>query len=150
MQKALMTAAQALFFCALTSALPCHAAAQSLERRVQFSPNRVELSGVLVERRKYGPPGWGETPKRDRVLTAKVLLLDHPITIVANPSSDINSQTIRGVKEVQLIDIRKYRSDLGRRIFVSGILNTATTGWAFTKAVMTGVEVLPVQTHSTH
>ncbi len=45
----------------------------------KFEPAVVELTGKLVEKVFYGPPGYGEDPKSDSKEHAAILLLSKPI-----------------------------------------------------------------------
>jgi hypothetical protein len=76
------------------------------EPAYKFDTSGVRLEGTLIERREFGPPGYGETPAKDKRLKVLILKLPHPITI--DPLTDAKAKgsmslgTVEHVREVQL------------------------------------------------
>src|SRR5829696_1260990 len=65
-------------------------------------PARVWLSGNLNVEKKWGPPGYGETPDRDELLTIFVLELDQPEDVCGETATDQDGPTTKRVDRVQL------------------------------------------------
>lgn len=129
----------ALFLFVLTPSLA------SSSRVVHFYPERITLSGRLEARTKPGPPDWGEHGAKGKQLCAIILVLRSPITVAGDPDSDINSETVSDVSEVQLVGLLQRKPRLGVETEVSGRLITATTGWAFTKVVLSEAKIVGVR-----
>src|SRR5207237_9312604 len=76
------------------------------EPRYKCDTGGIRLKGTLIERRFYGPPGFGETPAQDAREKVLVLKLPHPITV--EPAEDAKAkdstslETFTHVREVQL------------------------------------------------
>ena len=102
---------------------------KSKGRVYHFTPDTVVLSGVLIEKMFYGPPGYGEHPKTDSKEYPFILKLSSPISVVAHPNDSIN-QTRINVKEIQTINFVhiKLIDFLGKRIKVIGTLSSALIG----------------------
>ena len=109
------------------------AAACTDSATLHYEPAQAQLTGRIEAETDYGPPGFGRTPDEDERLTAIVLALDTPITIAADPASDINTETFSGVRRIQLMrnDRNMDAALAGRRVRVTGRFFTPTTGqWA--------------------
>ncbi len=95
----------------------------------KYEPTVVELTGKLVTKVFYGPPGYGEDPKTDSKETAVILLLEKPIKVIAEEKDEFN-ETRANVKEVQIIDLIDL--DLSpyyhKRVKVTGKLSSSITG----------------------
>jgi len=97
---------------------------------LDYEPVVVELQGVLKTERAYGPPGFGEDPKRDAKEDIYVLQLDPPINVRA--SDELNTEE-KDVREIQLVvrenTVRaELRRQKGKRAGVKGTLFHAHTG----------------------
>ncbi len=85
----------------------------------------------MIQRKVYGPPGYGETPAQDERDTILILRLLHPITVEPVPGviaeNNPNAESFRGVREVQLFVPRNATSNakemLGKLVVVGGTLN---------------------------
>jgi hypothetical protein len=104
------------------------------------------LAGVVSIKKHYGPPGWGETPTIDRELVAFLLTLNAPICVDGDPTSDINSDSVASITVVQVVASNQHvekllKGRVGRRVRLSGTLDTATTGWAVTPVVLESVAI---------
>jgi hypothetical protein len=95
----------------------------------KFEPAVVTLTGKLVKKEFFGPPGYGENPKTDSKVQAAILLLANPIKVVAEKDDQFN-ETRDNIKEVQLINVKGI--DLSKffrkKVKVTGKLSSAITG----------------------
>jgi hypothetical protein len=115
----------------------------STKLQIYDSPG-TKLEGTLVERKVYGPPGYGETPARDAKETILVLKLSHPVTVEPAANAEANGspnlEPVRNVPEVQLILSRSYtvntRKLVGKRVTATGTLNESITASQRTKVWM--------------
>ena len=94
-----------------------------------YEPAVVELTGKLVEKVFYGPPGYGENPKIDSKEDAAILQLTKPINVVAEKGDKFN-ETKTNIKELHLINIKRIplSSFLKKKVKISGKLSSALTG----------------------
>jgi hypothetical protein len=85
---------------------------------------------------KYGLPNYGETPKQDQKITVPIVHLNRAVNVCA-PKSEINSEAVPNVKEVQLIFMKgSARPWYNQRVVVSGTLILGHTGQHSTQVVM--------------
>jgi len=94
-----------------------------------FESAVVELTGKLVTKVFYGPPGYGEDPKVDSKETVAILQLTKPIRVVADKKDQFN-ETRNGIKEVQLINVKRIKLSpyLQKNVKLTGKLTSAVTG----------------------
>ena len=113
--------------------------AQNKRRTLNYEPETVTLTGLLVSRTFYGPPNYGENPKTDTKESQYILILDSPVNVIGDPNSPIN-RTEQGIKKVTLVvhDFKAHPVEplLGSRIEVSGTLFHAQTGHHHTKVLI--------------
>jgi hypothetical protein len=104
----------------------------------------VRLEGTLIERKEYGPPGYGETPAKDEKDTILVLKLSSPITVQPTANAEVSGSasldTVKDVHELQLYipqskvaDVRKL---IGKIVVAVGTLNEAAAPSQYTKVWM--------------
>lgn len=95
----------------------------------KFEPAVVNLTGKLVKKEFFGPPGYGEDPKTDSKEHAAILLLTDPISVVAETGDQFN-ETRDNVKEVQLINVKRIALSkfFQKKVKVTGKLSSAITG----------------------
>jgi hypothetical protein len=101
------------------------------EQSYKYDTAGVRLEGRLIERKVYGPPGYGETPAQDERDTILILKVLHPITVEPIPGavakSNPNAESFRHVREVQLFVPPSAAPDadkmVGRLIVACGVLN---------------------------
>jgi hypothetical protein len=100
----------------------------------------VQLEGTLIERKVYGPPGYGETPAKDLRTSILVLKLWQPITVEPMPhvsKDNPNGDKFHHVREVQLIVNPSQRADVrklaGRTIAATGTLSESITASQYTR-----------------
>lgn len=117
------------FLSILMLALLLAAASVYAAESYKFEPAVVTLTGKLVKKEFYGPPGYGEDPKTDRIEHASILLLDKPIKVVAEKDDQFN-ETRDNIKEVQLINIKRIALSkfFQNKVTVTGKLSSAITG----------------------
>lgn len=101
---------------------------------VDSRPAVVRLRGFLVEKRYYGAPGHGETPKEDKKTSGWILLLETPINKRAN--EEAGEEEILDIQQVQLVVFsemkhlhKKLRKLLGQEVYATGMLYDGNTGW---------------------
>lgn len=110
---------------------------------VDPEPIVVSLKGFLVEKRYYGSPGFGETPKEDKKTEAWILLLEPPINRRAKEKSEIDDPEWLNVKQLQLVVFsnekhlfKKLHKFLGQEVYATGTLYTGYTAWYWTLDAM--------------
>jgi hypothetical protein len=104
----------------------------------------VQLEGTLIERKVYGPPGYGETPAEDVRATILVLKLSHGISVEpaanAEATGSASLDTVKNVREVQLFIDPSQKTDarklVGRVVTATGTLNESITASQYTKVYL--------------
>jgi hypothetical protein len=107
-----------------------------------YGPVSVTLSGRVVLATFFGPPGYGEDPKRDTRERYGLLQLRRPICVGGRPGDDVNGDTEQDVRAVQLVfnDGRAVRRLVGRRVSLSGTLFHQHTGHHHTAVLLSVVD----------
>jgi hypothetical protein len=106
-----------------------------------YDTRGTQLEGTLIERKVYGPPGYGETPTRDTRDTILILKLEQSISVKPAPHAKANSSAsldvAKDVREVQLFTDRSQKPSIqtliGQGIVVTGTLNESITASQYTK-----------------
>lgn len=101
----------------------------------------ITLHGTLIERKVYGPPGYGETPAQDAHETILILKLPRPISVKPADNAEANGSPnldpAKNVREVQLYMRRPHaveaRKLLRRMVTATGMLNESITAVQRTK-----------------
>ena len=107
-----------------------------------YAPRSVALPGKLTEVRNYGPPNYGENPKTDARVKVLVLKLARPLSVCGDSTSDINTESEKNVREVQLVMSDTSAKHLvGRAIVATGTLFHSHTGHHYTKILMDVSEI---------
>jgi len=106
-----------------------------------FEPSEVTLEGALVERTYPGPPNYLSIAEGDAPQRGLVLVLDEPICVLGDSTSELNRKSVRDVRELQLAwsggDLAPGRAKVSGSLFAAhaGHHQTAvlvmTTGIAF-------------------
>ena len=107
---------------------------------LQYEPQVVVLRGDLREVFKYGPPNYGENPESDSKMWVPMLELTEPVSVCGDTSSEVNKDSISGIRDLQLIFPvlpPSYGRLLKHPVIVSGTLEQATFGPMFTPVVLT-------------
>ena len=111
---------------------------------LKYEPTRVRLTGTIASKVDFGPPGYGEDPKRDSREGHLYFNLDHSVCVVAAPN-DLDNETERNVKVMQMVYYDRYpfqRTWLGKHVSVEGTLFHGHTGHHWT-----AVLIQPEETH---
>jgi hypothetical protein len=104
---------------------------------LQYEPATVILSGRLMTVQEYGPPNFGETPDKDERISVPLLALTRPIDVCGDSASELNSETERGVRELQLLGVKQSEGEYDNRsVRIVGRLSHAQTGYHFTKVLL--------------
>ena len=124
------------------------------ERRwLSYEPEAVELRGRLILQWKYGPPNYGEDPKTDSKGRVPILVLTAPVNVRGKPGDEINNESVRGIRRIQLVsDPARYRHLIGKDVVVTGTLFHAHTGHHYTDVLITvsSIEVSSRKQHKRH
>ncbi len=105
-------------------------------KEVHYWPEKVTLTGRVVYRTFYGPPGYGENPKTDSRETQDILLLESPVDVIATGNDPLTDQTERRVTRITLVIDHSIRNLIGKRVIIEGTLVHAHTGHHHTKVLM--------------
>jgi hypothetical protein len=104
--------------------------AQPQEPRLRCHDRGIRLEGTLVRRWFYGPPGFGETPKRDARDEVFVLQLAHPITVLAPPDptkDETCADKLAHVTKVQVWAFQEHQTEIrektGKAVAITGTLD---------------------------
>ena len=123
-------------------------ASPAAEPTYQFD-TPVTLSGLLATRKRWGPPGWGESPRSDARVTILVLRLPNAITVKptadAEAKNSFSLETVRHVREIQLY-VKDHAAGLKlarQRATVEGILNERIVGGDYTPVTMDVTRLTP-------
>jgi hypothetical protein len=111
------------------------------EPSYKYDTPGIRLEGTLIERKVYGPPGYGETPAKDERSTILILKLSHAINVEptanAEASGSASLDPEKNVREVQLFVDRSQtvaaRKLLGKVVVAVGTLNEAAAPSQYTK-----------------
>jgi hypothetical protein len=117
------------------------AVASGHETIYKYDTPGIKVEGTLIERRVYGPPGYGETPAKDKRDTNLVLKLRHEISVEAATNAEVNGSAnldpAQNVREIQLFvdraQVAAIRKLIGREIVACGTLNESITASQYTK-----------------
>ncbi len=101
----------------------------------------ITLRGTLIERRVYGPPGYGETPTQDAHETILILRLSEPISVEPAANAEANGSpnldSAKNIRELQLFMSRpqvvEARKHLRQTVAATGRLNESVTAAQRTK-----------------
>jgi hypothetical protein len=98
----------------------------------------VQLSGTIAAEHRFGPPGYGEDPKRDEKRVIFVLKLREPVNVCADTSKVSPAPVARLVKVVQLerMDAGVLRRGVGVSVEVFGTLRRNVWPSDYTTAVI--------------
>jgi hypothetical protein len=121
-------------FLALTIAAEVYAAQPCLK----YEPEVVELKGKVKRVVFPGRPNYESVKAGDEPEPYYVLFLPKGVCVQGNPKDDINSETEKDIKSMQLMitDYKKYRPLLGKNVAVKGKLMHSHTGHHHTKVLL--------------
>jgi hypothetical protein len=104
---------------------------------VSQAPQHVSLRGTVQREVRLGPPGYGETPARDRRDTILVLVAARAVPVCSDPEIDSEAPAIIRAGRLQLVgrlDPRRYA--VGDTVVVYGRFGQASYGWHYTPVVL--------------
>lgn len=132
--------ASAVFFAVLFAAsfIPAEEAAY------HYEPEKVTLSGTLIEKMFYGPPGYGEDPEHDAKEQAYIIQLERPISVLPAEGDAMNERH-DNVSEVQVINMTRIplESMLKKKVMAKGTLFSAETGHHHTDVLISAEQISP-------
>ena len=104
----------------------------------EYEPSDVTLIGELIIKEAYGPPNYGEDPKHDKKIAYFVIKLDKPINVKGNPQNELNVDSIKGIKEIQLEPMYEinWKELLGKKVIISGKLHEKIFGSDYTDVLI--------------
>src|SRR5260370_25462045 len=104
--------------------LACITASPTYTKPKEFHywPEKVTLTGRVVYRTFYGPPGYGENPKTDSRETQDILLLDSAVDVIATGNDPLTGQTERRVTRITLVIDHSIGNLIGKRVIIEGTL----------------------------
>ena len=92
----------------------------------------VSISGTVIKRQAWGPPGFGETPKIDDRWTAWFIKLDYPVAVHLPELDAFNREKTAVEHELQVRGRFEfdgtYRKLLGKHVIARGLLWVAMIG----------------------
>jgi hypothetical protein len=108
----------------------------------RYEPAISVLRGEVKMENFWGPPGYGEDTLTDMKEHCAMLILDKPINVLADTSSEFN-ESVNDVGIIQLASTIKLNEYLGKRVTIKGKLFGAQTGHHHTPVLLdvTGIEV---------
>ncbi len=118
------------------------------EECLSYEPAKIRLNGVIVSKIFPGPPEFESIEKGDRPETHWILKLSKPVCVNGDPKNEINTETERNIKEIQLIiqeDDGRHMHLLSRRVVVTGTLFHAHTGHHRTRVLMEVSGITPAE-----
>ena len=99
----------------------------------------LRLVGIVKQEQRFGPPGYGETPKEDERLTIYVLRLERPFDVCALDVHTDPSHTIHHVTAMELTgkaDPDRLARTVGGTLTVFGTLNYQSGSHDFTEVIL--------------
>lgn len=105
------------------------------EDPLPLEPERVRIVGLLSEELRFGPPGYGETPKEDVRTMIPMLVLSSPVSVSAEGGGD---RDVVEIEKIQLLLPKGIEGDkyVGETVEVGGVLFYAESGQHYTPVVM--------------
>ena len=115
------------------------------EEWLKYEPTTVNLVGVIISEKFYGPPGFGEDKKVDILETAYLLRLSSGINVAADDQDQINNQTYKCEAIVQVVVPEGFSAQLvGKKVKVTGTLFESHTGHHWTNVLVSAATITPV------
>jgi len=91
----------------------------------------MRLKGIVTQRRFYGPPNYGETPKTDHLVTVPIFKLDKAIVPCDLPDFDNGKRDNGAPVRVLQIQSQAGRPPAKRPRILSGIIRHSAIGPEF-------------------
>jgi hypothetical protein len=70
---------------------------------LHYEPQVVTVRGRLMEITTHGPPNYGENPENDSIEYPVILVLTRPIRVQGDAGSELNTETLTNITQVQLV-----------------------------------------------
>ena len=99
----------------------------------------LRLVGMVMRQQRFGPPGYGETPKEDERITIYLLRLGRPFDVCALDVHANLSDTIHHVIAMELtgkVDPDRLTRAIGRTLTVYGTLDYQSGSHDFTEVII--------------
>jgi len=105
---------------------------------LKYEPEFVELKGKMKRIVFPGPPNYESVKAGEHPEPYYVLFLSKGVCVQGDPKDEINSETEKDVKSIQLMitDYKKYRPLLGKNVTAKGQLMHSHTGHHHTKVLI--------------
>lgn len=105
---------------------------------LKYEPEVVEMKGKVKRVIFPGPPNYESVKTGDQPEPYYVLFLPKGVCVQGDPKDEINSETEKDIKSMQLMitDYKKHRPLLGKNVTVRGQLMHSHTGHHHTKVLV--------------
>jgi hypothetical protein len=105
---------------------------------LKYEPEIVELKGQVKRVVFPGPPNYESVKDGDQPEPYYVLFLSKGVCVQGDTKDEINSETEKDIKSMQLMisDYKKYRPLLGKNVTVKGQLMHSHTGHHHTNVLV--------------
>lgn len=105
---------------------------------LKYEPEVVELKGKVKRVVFPGPPNYESVKAGDQPEPYYVLFLPNGVCVQGDPKDEINFETEKDIKSMQLMitDYKKYRPLLGKNVTVTGQLMHSHTGHHHTNVLV--------------
>jgi len=104
------------------------------------------ISGMVVERKVWGPPNFGEHPKTDKRYRVWIVALDNPIRVTIDNESGHQPETLVA-REIQIrggiLAVPDYSGLTGKHLVVRGQLDGQVWETDHTRIVIEAKDVAP-------
>lgn len=127
----------------------CASCASVQPHTIAYEPIVVTLTGTLTIREVFGPPNYGETPDQDAREKAYILAVNAPVSINADPNSEVNRDSFMDLRQIQLAPmpgVSVPQEWAGVQIVATGTIFQAITGHHVTNVVMSTTRIEQVPT----
>lgn len=126
-----------------------HADESGTGKCLSYEPVKVRLSGTIVEKISPGPPEFESIENGDKPETYWVLKLSKPVCVSGDPNDEVNVETEKNVKNMQLVlnseGYASYKHLITKKVIVEGTLFHAITGHHHTKVLLEVIDIKSVK-----
>jgi len=111
------------------------------QARYFYEPDTAIISGTMIEKTFYGPPGYGESPATDSQESFYLLVVPQPVKIFSN-SQEQEAEgidvSIQDIDTIQLIpsDSIRLKPFLHRKVQLHGTFSGAVSGHHHTSVLL--------------
>lgn len=109
----------------------------------KYEPKEVYLTGFLKLEKGYGPPNYGADPAHDQRVSYYVLKLAAPINVKGDPFDEMNSETVKNVRVIQIVydKLDRISKLKNKKVGIKGTLFKGFTGHHYTDILITVKEI---------